>query len=155
MSKCYVIKNKEGKYYRYCLCDTSFYKFNDKNNPEFCDNLSSADFFDSIKDAKSFIAERFFNFNAKKFTIVPITICEGDLEEENRNVILKELESIKEMIEYKQSGFGLMTGFANKNSRIYKDLCAKYDACSEILKPIYEKISVIQQAKESEKDDAR
>lgn len=75
--KAYVIKNKEGKYY----CGFSFI-------------ISSDRFENDIKDANIFEEDELKMLECPKdCTIVPITIYEGDLEEENR-VLKKALEDV-------------------------------------------------------------
>ena len=74
--KAYVIKNKEGKY-------LGKYSFDNENV------ISNARVFEFSFTAKDFCP--------KDCTIVPITICEGDLEEENR-VLKKALELACETI---------------------------------------------------------
>lgn len=79
--KAYVIKNKEGKYY----CGFSFI-------------ISSDKFENDIKGANIFEEYELNMFKlTKDCTFVPITICEGDLEEENR-VLKKALELACEKI---------------------------------------------------------
>ena len=75
--KAYVIKNKEGKYWRS--------KFDKEGNILLTDD---------IVDAMPYEEDELKMLECPKdCTIVPITICEGDLEEENR-VLKKALESV-------------------------------------------------------------
>lgn len=80
--KAYVIKNKEGKYVR----GTGM--FFEKEIVYWADD---------IIDAMPYEYEKDFIPVIKDCTIVPITICEGDLEEENR-VLKKALELACETI---------------------------------------------------------
>ena len=111
--KAYVIKNKEGKYWRS--------KFNKKGNILLTDD---------IVDAMPYEEDELKIIECPKdCTIVPITICEGDLEEENR-VLKKALElAIQEI------------------NRLETDYKWAYIRASECLFEDF-----IQQAKESEKD---
>ena len=85
--KAYVIKNKEGKYY----CGFSFI-------------ISSDKFENDIKDANIFEKYELNMFKlTKDCTIVPITIYEGDLEEENR-VLKKALKLACEELETRDEG---------------------------------------------------
>ncbi len=68
--KAYVIKNKEGKYLH--GFDIISYE------SEFCENIIDAAGFET----KEFAECEVFGTGLIDYTIVPITICEGDLEEE-------------------------------------------------------------------------
>ena len=112
--KAYVIKNKEGKY-------LGKYSFDNENV------ISNARVFEFSFTAKDFCP--------KDCTIVPITIYEGDLEEENR-VLKKAFRNlIKEHIEV-----------INEINGFYS-LSVEKEEIDEYFD------EYIQQAKESEKDE--
>lgn len=118
MSKGYVIKNKEGKYF------VTFF-----GKPIFSKEISEA-YMNADKQNLNYIIN---DKSIKDCTIVPITICEGDLEEENR-VLKKALElaceRIKNMYEQEQQ-------YCTNEIENFVEV---------------EKNYFIQQAKESEKD---
>lgn len=142
MSKYYVIKNKEGKYY---------YGFS---------FITSSDHFgNDIKDAH--IVEE-YELNMFKLTkncsFVPITICEGDLEEENR-VLKAKLETA----EYWNRKYDGLLERVNDIKKAFRHLIKDHieiineingfplSAEKEEIDEYFDKC--IQQAKESEKDE--
>lgn len=118
--KAYVIKNKEGKYLR--GFDIISYE------TDFCEDIIDA----SIFETKEYAECQVFGTGLKDYKIVPITICEGNLEEENR--VLKEALS------------GAIIKADELIETIYRNDCCCY---AEMPNEEY----FIQQAKENEKDD--
>lgn len=105
--KAYVIKNKEEKYWQWTYNDES----------EFLGEIYNA----FMEYSKTRAEKDIVDWQLKDCTIVPITICEGDLEEENR-VLKKALE------------------LACEDISLYEDITT----------PKYKVKCYIQQAKESE-----
>lgn len=114
--KAYVIKNKEGEYFMDNICFANFSPY-----------IQNATYYHYKPECIDIIEERLLD----GCTIVPITICEGDLEEE----------------------IGILKGFA------YKLFREKYDDIPEkrvrewFDDALKDTKNFIQQAKESEKDE--
>lgn len=74
MSKAYVIKNKKGEYFMDDICFANFSPY-----------IQNATLYYYKPECIDIIKERTLD----NCTIVPITFCEGDLEEENRELKAK------------------------------------------------------------------
>lgn len=116
--KAYVIKNKEGKYY-----------FDESEN-DFVYPLNKKCLYNSIYEIeRGFLSSRAL---LEKGTIVPVTIAEGDLEEENRylkeqnELLIKEENLIDE--KFKEVGVDCIEDFCieyKKLKRAYQSACEK------------------------------
>ena len=148
-----MIKNKEGKYLRlfdeyFCLVEN-----------EFCEDIIEAAFFET----KEYAEWKVFGTGLIDYTIVPITICEGDLEEENRVLkaklenaerwnkkyddLLEQFHNYKlKMFEYAQRLMALGKAF-EPNVIEFLELTKE-----DVDRYINAQLDLIQQAKESEKD---
>ena len=93
----FVIKNKEGKYYK---------KYFSNGYIEFTDNVLDAEMYFKdygAEDLKDYILRNKYKFNIETLDVVEFTLVEGDLERENRNLNIylsnykKELEKFRDM----------------------------------------------------------
>ena len=81
MSKAFVIKNKEGKYYQRCY-----------NQSPFTDDLFDANKYQYKEEAEKILNNSFTLVDTLE--VVEITIAEGDLEQENKQ-LKEQLEEIR------------------------------------------------------------
>lgn len=150
MSKCYVIKNKEGKYLVYV--DNYGFGF-DKSIV--CSHIFVKR--EGAEEEKDFILRNKYKFHIDDLDIVPITICEGDIEEENR-VLKAKLETA----EYWNRKYDGLLERVNDIKKAFRNLIEEYlttmnyingDSLKVTKKEIDEDFNDrIKQAKESEKD---
>lgn len=130
MSKAYVIKNGKNFYW---FGEDAFFNVYDGSFAPFDKNV--------IMFGSEDLAEKAINRNELyDCTIVPVTICEGDLEEENR-VLKKALELACEELETRDEGKTHARLFIQKIKNNYLGDNVGYEEY------------YIQQAKESEKDE--
>lgn len=124
--KAYVIKNKEGKYL-------------------FFEDVVNA----TVFETKEYAELKVFGTGLTDYKIVPITICEGDLEEENR-VLKRALELACLELFYK-SNIKTIQGGAGEWA--YWEVARFMQEAKEEQEQLKKIDEFVQQAKESENDE--
>lgn len=131
--KAYVIKNKEGKFWGYCDVNGRNYYY--ARPRQFA-------FFNTERQTKKIIKI----FKIKDCTIVPITICEGDLENYIESIEKVNDKLAEERYIFKKALELACDGYVKPN--VYgTDIWEEAEKCGGLEQYF------IQQAKESEKDE--
>lgn len=108
--KAYVIKNKEGKYFKQC---------SDNESVDFTDNILSCELYAKRIGAEStrdFIFRNAYKFNIEDLETVEITIAEGDLEQE-----IKELKTRISELEDKDWYESCIKQLEEQNDKLIKE----------------------------------
>lgn len=135
--RAFVIKNKEGKYYR---------RYFDAGYVEFVDHFSFAELYtekEGADDTKDFILRNKYKFNIENLEVVEITIVEGNLEQQlaEKN---KEIEELKTRASEKDKEINKLSEEHLEMSgdmKTYKNLwLAEQRKNKEILKQVCDKI---------------
>lgn len=142
MSKAFVIKNKEGKYYK---------RYFDVGYVEFVDNFCFAELYtkkEGADNTKDFILRNKYRFNIENLEVVEVTIVEGDLEQQLAEKD-KIIETLKKDIKTKEHIVKLYSTIASTNT-------TKMNIAKEIYKQVCDEIrEFIDNNEHSEENDAK